>query len=108
LKQAASLPSLFSELDSRFSGGRASDQAIKSYLLTMKFIPPAADIAVRSYRETKAFVDEELRGYNAEEPQSGQQVMNSPQLQSHPVPANITAASVSPSSFGANSSEIAN
>lgn len=57
--EAASRPDLFSELDLRFQDGRVSDAAIKSYLITKKFIPQAADIVVRSYRETKEFLHSE-------------------------------------------------
>lgn len=63
LKTAATAPDLFSELDARFQNGKASDQAIRSYLLTQKFIPQAADAAVRSYRDTKQLVDSESGGY---------------------------------------------
>lgn len=62
LKQAAAEPGLFAELDARFQGGKASDQAIRSYLLTQRFIPTAAETAIRSYRETKQFVDAEAAG----------------------------------------------
>lgn len=63
LREAASLPDLFSHLDDRFRDGKASDQAIRSYLLTQKFIPAAADAAIRAYRETKQFVDMETAGH---------------------------------------------
>ncbi len=59
LKEAATEPNLFVELDLRFNGGNASDQAIRSYLLTQKFTPPAAETAVRAYRETKQFIASE-------------------------------------------------
>jgi hypothetical protein len=62
LKQAATSPDLFAEIEGRFPGG-ASDQAIRSYLLTNKFIPGAADAAIRAYRDTKALVDGEAAGY---------------------------------------------
>src|SRR6202047_428446 len=42
LQQAAAAPDLFAELDARFPDGKASDPAIRSYLLTNKFIPGAA------------------------------------------------------------------
>lgn len=64
LKEAAAKPELFADLDARFQGGKASDQAIRSYLLTQKFIPAAADAAIRSYRETIQLVEEESKGYN--------------------------------------------
>jgi hypothetical protein len=64
LYQAAATPELFAELDSKFQAGKASDAAIRSYLLTQRFIPSAADTAVRTYRETKQFVESELGGYN--------------------------------------------
>lgn len=64
LREAASKPELFAELDSKFGDGKASDHALRGYLLTRKFIPIAADLAIRSYRETKLFVEEESGGYN--------------------------------------------
>ena len=59
--EAASKPKLFAELDTRFPGG-ASDQAIRSYLLTQKYIPAAADAAIRAYRDTKQLVEAEFGG----------------------------------------------
>ncbi len=67
LQKAAALPELFAELDGRFPGGRGSDQALRSYLLTQKFIPSAADAAIRAYRETKSFVENESGGYTGVE-----------------------------------------
>jgi len=67
LKQAATAPELFADMDLRFQGGKASDQAIRSFLLTNKFIPSAADAAIRSYRETKQLVESESGGYNSGE-----------------------------------------
>ncbi|WP_315805071.1 hypothetical protein [Bradyrhizobium sp. SZCCHNS3002] len=64
LREAASSPELFAELDARFQSGKASDQALRSYLLTQKFIPTAADAVIRSYRETKQLVEAESSGYN--------------------------------------------
>jgi hypothetical protein len=68
LQAAGALPELFAELDNRFAGGKASDQALRSYLLTQKFIPSGADAAIRAYRETKQLVEGESRGYPASEP----------------------------------------
>jgi hypothetical protein len=65
LKQASAMPELFAELDERFPDGKVSDQAIRSYLLTSKFIPSAADAVIRSYRDTKQFVQMEAAGYNS-------------------------------------------
>jgi hypothetical protein len=56
IRQAAAKPELFAEIDGRFTGGKASDAAIRSYLMTQKFIPAAADAVVRAYRETKQLV----------------------------------------------------
>lgn len=67
LKEAATKPELFGELDARFQGGKASDQALRSYLLTQKFIPSAADAVIRSYRETKQLVDAEGAGYSVDD-----------------------------------------
>lgn len=63
IAQAASTPELFSDLDARFQSGRVSDGAIRSYLMTQKFIPQAADAVIRAYRETKALVEEEVNRY---------------------------------------------
>jgi hypothetical protein len=63
IRAAATRPELFGELDSRFKDGKASDQAIRSYLMTQKFIPAAADAAIRSYRETKQLAATESAGY---------------------------------------------
>lgn len=68
LREAASRPELFSELDKRYPDGKGSDAAIRSYLLTQKFIPQAADSALRSYRETKQLVESEASSYVREEP----------------------------------------
>jgi hypothetical protein len=59
LLEAAARPELFAELDTRFGGGKGSDQAIRAYLLTQKFIPAGADLVIRAYRDTKRFVEEE-------------------------------------------------
>jgi hypothetical protein len=53
IREAAGKPDLFMEIDTRFNGGKASDAAIRSYLITQKFIPTAADAVIRAYRETK-------------------------------------------------------
>src|SRR5882762_1406569 len=70
IAEAASRPELFAEIDSRFQDGKASDSAIRSFLLTRKFIPEAADTVVRSYRETKEFVTQERGGDRGEPPLS--------------------------------------
>ena len=64
LVEAMKGPELFIDLDLQFQLGKASDQAIRSYLLTQKFIPSAADNALRSYRETKALVTAESEAFN--------------------------------------------
>jgi hypothetical protein len=67
LREAAGKPELFAELDQRFQGGRVSDPAIRAWMLQQKFIPQAADTALRSYRETKQFVESEAGGYTGPE-----------------------------------------
>jgi hypothetical protein len=64
IAEAASRPELFADLDSKFQGGKVSDAAVRSYLMTKKFIPQAADAAIRAYRETKDLVNEEAGGYS--------------------------------------------
>jgi hypothetical protein len=76
LYTASSLPELFAELDAKFQGGKASDQALRSYLLTNKFIPGAADAAIRAYRDTKQLVDAESVGYIPPEPTENTGVSN--------------------------------
>lgn len=69
IKEAAAGPALFEELDEKFQRGKASDVAIRSYLLTQKYLPEAADTAIRAYRETKQLVEDESRGYSPAMPQ---------------------------------------
>ena len=59
LAEAAGRPELFVELDQRFARGQASDGAIRAWLITRGFIPPAAEAAVRAYRETKQLLEAE-------------------------------------------------
>ena len=59
LAEAASRPVLFQELDQRFPGGRASDTAIRAFLLTQGFIPPAAETALRAWRDTRHMLEAE-------------------------------------------------
>lgn len=64
LQEAALRPTLFVEIENRFKGARPSDDALRSYLLTKKFLPGKVDIAARAYRETMTLVAEETRGYD--------------------------------------------
>jgi hypothetical protein len=66
--EAAGRPELFAELDARFPGGKASEVTVRSFLMTQKFIPQAADAAIRAYRETKALVSEEGGAYSGDGP----------------------------------------
>jgi hypothetical protein len=59
LDEAARRPELFGELDQRFARGQASDGAIRAWLITRGFIPPAAEAALRAYRETKQLLEGE-------------------------------------------------
>jgi hypothetical protein len=81
LRKAALSPELFSELDEKFPNGKASDSAIRSYLLTEKFIPEAADTAIRSYRETKQLVEAESVGYAPPEPKRREPPAMTPHVQ---------------------------
>lgn len=81
LQEAAGKPELFGELDAKFQGGKASDQAIRAYLLTQKFIPSGADAAIRSYRDTKAFVEAESKGYTTPEKETVMEI--APGVTSH-------------------------
>jgi hypothetical protein len=59
LLEAATRPELFGELDQRFPRGQASDGAIRAWLITRGFIPPAAEAALRAYRETRQLLEAE-------------------------------------------------
>ncbi len=83
IKDAASRPDLFQELDKRYPDGKGSDAAIRSYLLTQKFIPQAADSALRSYRETKALVEAESGAYTASEQPPEPTVNPAPEFNPH-------------------------
>lgn len=67
LRTAATKPDLFAELAEKYPPGKSSEQAIRSYLLTQRFIPAAADIAIRTYRETMQLVESESGGYSGSE-----------------------------------------
>ena len=66
IRDAASEPKLFAELNERFSGGKASDELIRSFLVRNGFTPSAAAAALRSYRETMALVERECEEYDSE------------------------------------------
>jgi hypothetical protein len=88
--EAAGRPELFADLDTRFQGGRASDAGIRSYLMTRKFIPGAADTAIRAYRETKGLVNEEGGNYTAES------IVESEPIEASPMPAYPETSSARP------------
>lgn len=62
LAEAAGKPALFQRLDQRFPKRMASDGTLRAYLITQGFIPPAAEAAIRAYRETQAMLDQEREG----------------------------------------------
>lgn len=59
LAEAAGRPELFQTLDQRFPRRSASDGTIRAFLMTQGFIPPAADTALRAYRETQQMIEHE-------------------------------------------------
>lgn len=66
IEEAAKSPALFEELFGEFPNG-ASDNAIKSFLLgRKKFLPSAAAIAIRAFKETLALVQQEQSAYPSE------------------------------------------
>jgi hypothetical protein len=65
IQAAATSPAIFQELDGKFPDGRGSDDGMRAYLMTNKFIPDAAETAIRSYRETKKVVAAESGGYDS-------------------------------------------
>lgn len=59
IAEAATGPELFAAIEKKWPGGKVSDQALRSYLLTEKFLPDAADTAIRAFRETKELAEVE-------------------------------------------------
>lgn len=59
LAEAAARPELFQAIAQRFPGKGASDGTIRAFLMTEGFIPPAADTALRAWRETQQVLAEE-------------------------------------------------
>jgi hypothetical protein len=82
LAEAASRPELFVELDQRFARGQASDGAIRAWLITRGFIPPAAEAAVRAYRETKQLLEAE--GDAVPQPSPPQPMPEPPEVAAEP------------------------
>jgi hypothetical protein len=80
LRTAAYAPDLFGDLARRFQG-RPSDAAVRSYLLTQRFIPSAAEMAVRSYRETIDLLSEEEEAYKRVNPEAAFQTEFTEMLQ---------------------------
>jgi hypothetical protein len=76
IRAAAASPAIFQELDKRNPDGKGSDEGLRAYLLTNKFIPDAADIAIRSYRETKRVVEAEAKGYDSADLEPDEMVKN--------------------------------
>jgi hypothetical protein len=73
VQAAASEPELFRAIDEQFPGGKASDSAIRSFLITKReFLPDSAVKVIRAYRETRELVDAESGGYDSglSEPES--------------------------------------
>ncbi|MGO9741322.1 MAG: hypothetical protein ACLPN5_07380 [Roseiarcus sp.] len=74
IQTAATNPELFLDLARHFQNGKASDSAIRAYLLMRKFIPSAADTAIRTYRETNQLVEAEQEAYAKANPEAMRQV----------------------------------
>jgi hypothetical protein len=71
--EAAFNPSLFAEIRDHYKGNKISDQALRSYLLTRKFLPSAVDGVIRAYRETMDLVEEEAGAYHAADDQTAKE-----------------------------------
>ena len=59
LAEAASRPELFQAIAQRFPGKGSSDGTIRAFLMTEGFIPPAAETALRAWRETQQMIAQE-------------------------------------------------
>ncbi|MCB2100131.1 MAG: hypothetical protein KDE22_04630 [Rhodobacterales bacterium] len=63
ISDAASDPHLFVELDEKFPGRTPNDELLKNYLARHRFSPSAISQVIRSYRETKEFLERESGSY---------------------------------------------
>jgi hypothetical protein len=81
IRTAATNPEIFLELYKKFPKGSGSDAAIRGYLLLKKFIPSAADTAIRSFRETNQLVEAEEKAYAKANPEAVFQAEMDEQMQ---------------------------
>jgi hypothetical protein len=65
IKEAASKPALFVEIDKEWEGHRPSDENLRSYLIRRNFAVDAIDRVIKSYRETMDLVTPDSGGYTA-------------------------------------------
>lgn len=59
LTEAASHPALFRDMDRRFPGTGTADAVLRAYLLTQGFTPPAAETALRIWRDNRQMLEVE-------------------------------------------------
>lgn len=64
LKRLAFMPNLFAEIKETFGDTLPSDVNLRHYLIKKKFLPKAADEAIRTYRANLEFVAGESKEYN--------------------------------------------
>lgn len=95
--EAANGPELFAAIEKKWPGGKVSDQALKSFLLTEKFLPDATDIAIRSYRETMALVEAEVVGLQLRPPKEEDEITPDPAAAKEP-PVHTLPSMTSPPS----------
>lgn len=65
IREAASEPQLFTELDERFPGTVPNEELLRNYLLRRNFAPNAVSHVVLSYRETKELVEDQKGSYDS-------------------------------------------
>jgi hypothetical protein len=64
VRRLAFTPKLFTELRQEFGDKLPNDVNLRHSLIKKKFLPKAADEAIRVYRETLEFVTDEMKEYN--------------------------------------------
>jgi hypothetical protein len=64
IKDAASKPSLFSEITSEWNGAQPSDANLRTYLIRRNFASDALDRVIQAYRDTMELVTSTEGGYN--------------------------------------------
>jgi hypothetical protein len=104
IREAASEPQLFAELDDRFPGATPNEELLRNYLLRKNFAPGAVSQVILAYRETKELVEADCGGYDSPSlPTKGPAEMQQPSAGTLPITPSIGATNVDFSQFNERS-----